>query len=55
MTCKKCNKTVVVESLGDGKSRVRCESCGLSEIQDSAGRKLLTSDLNRSFPKPLQG
>lgn len=42
MNCPKCGKALIVESLGDGKKKITCQSCGLAEVIDSQGRKLLT-------------
>jgi hypothetical protein len=50
MMCKKCNKPLIVESLGDGKKRMKCNECGMVEVQDDHGRKLLTETLPRDSP-----
>lgn len=44
MQCPSCGDKLIVEDLGDGKKRKKCGKCGLSEIVDSQGRKLLTGD-----------
>jgi len=53
MNCPKCNKPLIVESLGDGKKRVKCSECGLTEVQDDKGRKLLTETLPVDAPPQL--
>lgn len=43
MNCPKCgDPEVVIENLERGGMRVQCKRCGLYEIRDSEGRKLLT-------------
>ena len=45
MKCNKCGKdTLLAEDLGGGKKKLHCSSCGLTEIKDAQGRKLLTED-----------
>lgn len=41
-TCPQCSGALMVEDLGDGKKRQKCGGCGLNEIVDREGRKLLT-------------
>jgi len=43
MKCPKCgNPGVLVETVGSkGDKRVRCAKCGLDEVRDGQGRKLL--------------
>ena len=55
MNCSKCGKHLLKEDLGDGKVKLKCESCGTASIQDTQGRKLLTSDLANRPGKPLLG
>lgn len=46
MDCQKCGKpTLIVEDLGGGKKKLHCSSCGLNEIKDSQGRKMLTETM----------
>lgn len=46
----KCGGKLVVESLGDrGDVRQSCAKCGLSEVKDNGGRKLLTSESETQF------
>jgi len=43
MMCPKCGvKGVIVEGLGDGKTRITCQSCGYSNVEDRRGLPLLT-------------
>jgi len=45
MKCKSCGKhSVLVEGLGEGKTRVTCQVCGYSSITDNVGRRMLTDD-----------
>lgn len=42
MNCPKCDAPqVLVEDLGEGHKRIKCSKCGLNEVQDRDGRKLL--------------
>jgi len=42
MKCPSCGtEGALVESLQEGKKRIVCSKCGLNEIQDREGRKLL--------------
>jgi hypothetical protein len=46
MDCQKCGKpTLIVEDLGGGKKKLHCSSCGLNEIKDGQGRKMLTETM----------
>ena len=47
MNCPQCNAPeVLVESSPDGKTeKLKCQKCGLNEVRDKAGRKLLTEVL----------
>jgi len=43
--CSKCgNKQLLVEDLGEGRQRIKCSQCGLQEIRDAQGRKLLLNE-----------
>ena len=42
MECSKCNAPRLCEDLGEGDKRYRCQKCGLNEVRDREGRKLLT-------------
>lgn len=42
MICVKCSAPMLVEDLGEGHKRYKCQKCGLSEVKDREGRKLLT-------------
>lgn len=43
MKCPKCGSNkAIMEALQEGKKRIRCQQCGLNEIRDREGRKLLT-------------
>jgi ribosomal protein S27AE len=43
MRCPKCGKqNLLVEGLGEGKTRLTCQACGYSEVKDREGRPLLT-------------
>jgi predicted nucleic-acid-binding Zn-ribbon protein len=45
MKCPKCqHPEVLVEDLGAGSKKIKCPKCGLNEIRDKEGRKLLTGD-----------
>lgn len=46
MNCAKCkSQNVMVEGVGEGKVRVTCQGCGMSEVKDQQGRKMLTDDM----------
>jgi ribosomal protein S27AE len=46
MKCPKCgHPEVLVETLKQGDKRMKCSKCGLNEVQDKDGRKLLTGDV----------
>jgi ribosomal protein S27E len=48
MKCPDCgNPQVLVESTPAGDKRVKCSKCGLDEVRDSQGRRLLTDSGNR--------
>jgi len=43
MNCPQCgNQNVLVEGVGDGKTKKSCQKCGWSTIVESDGRRLLT-------------
>ena len=44
MNCDKCNMPMLVEDLGEGHKRYKCQKCGLNEVKDPQGRKLLTDE-----------
>lgn len=44
MYCHKCHNEMLVEMLDDGRKRIKCIPCGISEIRDAEDRQLLTSD-----------
>ncbi len=45
MQCQKCNSSnVLVEGVGEGKTKITCQACGLSEVKDIQGRQMLTDD-----------
>lgn len=45
--CPKCgNKQLLIEDLGDGHKKIKCTQCGLQEIRDARGRKLLLDTRN---------
>jgi hypothetical protein len=48
MNCQKCDKPMLCEDLGEGHRRYRCTECGVNEVQDREGRKLL---LDQPEPK----
>lgn len=48
MDCKGCKQPMLAESLDEHRKRYRCVKCGLSEIVDDQGRKLLVDDPVRS-------
>jgi len=51
MDCPKCEEPqVLVESLGDGHKRITCEKCGLKEVHDREGRKLLLDTRETGTP-----
>ncbi len=51
MKCPSCNADgVLVENLGEGRKRVRCSRCGLNEVKDGEGRKLLNEVPSREGP-----
>ena len=42
MKCENCgHPSLLIESLPEGKKKVSCPKCGLSEVRDEQGRKLL--------------
>lgn len=46
MNCQKCkSQRVLMEGQGDGKTKVTCQECGYSYIQDTQGRRMLTDDM----------
>ena len=47
MNCPQCNEPgCLVESSPDGKTeKIKCQKCGLNEVRDKQGRKLLTEVL----------
>jgi hypothetical protein len=46
MKCSQCGgQNVLVEGIGDGKSRVTCQSCRHTEVIDSQGRRMLTDEM----------
>lgn len=52
MKCPKCdNPQLILEDLGEGHKRARCDKCGFTEVQDREGRKLLVDV--RDEGKPL--
>jgi uncharacterized metal-binding protein (TIGR02443 family) len=45
MKCPKCgHPDTLVEALEKGDKRVKCSKCGLNEVRDKEGRKLLVSE-----------
>ena len=43
--CQKCgSEKVLMEGVGDGKTKVTCQECGYASVQDSQGRRMLTDD-----------
>ena len=43
MICPRCGgKSLIVEGLGDGKTKTVCQDCGYSEITDKRGLPMLT-------------
>jgi hypothetical protein len=45
MNCQKCGSgNVLVEGVGEGKTKVTCQACGVAEVKDQQGRKMLTDD-----------
>jgi len=43
MNCPKCeNPNVIMESVGDGNTRAKCQKCGWAEVQDKRGTPMLT-------------
>lgn len=55
MNCKSCGKKMLMEDIGDGKKKAKCEECGTTEIVDDKGRKYLTSDTPPPARKLLLG
>jgi len=54
MKCPKCgNEGLLVEGLGDGKTKFTCQSCGFYEVRDNRGRGLLTDDMPRRDQRHL--
>jgi hypothetical protein len=54
MRCPKCgSRSVLVEALGDGKTRLICQNCRHQEVRDSQGRGLLTDDMPRPDRRQL--
>lgn len=46
MSCQKCaSDRLFMEGQGDGKTKVTCQECGYSVIQDTKGRRMLTDDM----------
>lgn len=49
--CVKCgSERVLMEGVGDGKTKVTCQECGYSTVKDQQGRRMLTDD--RPAPVP---
>jgi transposase-like protein len=48
MQCPKCKAQVIVEDLGEGHQRLKCSKCGLNEVRDREGRKLLVDTREES-------
>ena len=45
MQCQKCSSNnVLVENVGEGKTKITCQSCGESKVSDQQGRRMLTDD-----------
>ena len=43
MNCPKCgDPNVVMEGVGEGRTRAKCQKCGWSEVQDQRGKPMLT-------------
>lgn len=43
MNCPKCNDpNVIVEGVGDGNTRSKCQKCGWAEVSDKRGTPMLT-------------
>lgn len=43
MRCPKCgSQNLLMEGVGDGKTKLTCQACGHSEVKDREGRPLLT-------------
>ena len=42
MNCPKCKEAMLTEAVAPNKVKVTCQKCGLSEVRDTQGRKLLT-------------
>lgn len=55
MECRSCKSKVIVEGIGDGKSKVTCSKCLESYIVDRQGRQMLTDEQPRNHPGPLNG
>jgi ribosomal protein S27AE len=54
--CPKCGEnTLLTEGQGEGKVKVKCTSCGLVEVRDEKGRKMLTDDVGSGPGQPLMG
>lgn len=44
IVCTGCGGTVLVEDVGDGKTKRVCQGCGVSEVRDDSGRRMLTDE-----------
>lgn len=43
MKCPNCGEqNLLVEGVGDGKTKLTCQSCGYHNVKDKEGRPLLT-------------
>jgi len=42
MKCEKCGGQVLIENVGDKRTKVTCQACGWSEVRDNEGRRMLT-------------
>lgn len=43
--CRKCGKQMMVECIDDTTKRAKCPACGLVEVLNQAGQRLLTDDI----------
>lgn len=53
--CPKCQRPMLAESAGEGKTKFTCQSDGLSEVVDSQGRKYLADGSSPTNRRSLCG
>ncbi len=49
--CPKGHTTLILEAAGANTTRVRCTTCGFTEVRDKEGKSYLTGTQNTERPK----